>query len=115
MPLLKIQSNTTARKTNDEILKEATKQMAKWLGKPENFVMVRLETGIALAMAGETTPAVLVELKSIMLPDDRTRELAEKITTFLSELFDVPAERVFITFDSYDRHMWGWNGATFDR
>lgn len=113
MPFLNVQTNIGKSTVEQAFLKEATSFVAEMLGKPEEVVMVKLESECDLFFGGEAEPAALAELKSIGLPEDQTQIYAEKLTNFISEKLNVRSVRVFVIFESYERHMWGWGGKTF--
>lgn len=112
MPLLIVQTNKSEG-VSSGFLREATKQLAEMLGKPEKVVMVKLETGCEMSFGGTAETTALAELKSIGMPADATPTYAEKLSAYLSKQLDIPKERIFITFSSFERHMWAWNGKTF--
>lgn len=113
MPLLKLQTNAELDSGYEDKLKEATSFVAKFLSKPEKLVMVKLETNCNMAFGGSTQPAMLAELRSIGLPEEITQKLTQELTGFLSKTFDISSKRIFVVFESFERHMWGWNGSTF--
>ena len=114
MPILKVRTNVTLP-TDLQLafMKRASKAVALMLGKPERYVMISLDTGGAMLFAGEEAPLAYLELKSIGLPDDRTREFSSELCRLVSGEFDIPAERIYIEFTDAPRSMWGWNGAFF--
>lgn len=83
------------------------------LGKPENYVMVILQTNPAMLFAGSDEPLAYLELKSLGLPEDKTADFSSRLCTLVSELLGVAPERTYIEFSSPARHCWGWNHSTF--
>ena len=114
MPLLKIQTNAACpEEVRGEMLKQISASVADMLGKPERYVMVSLETNPHMLFAGEETPLAYLELKSIGLPEERTRAFADSLCTLISDRLGVASDRIYIEFSDAARHMWGWNGGTF--
>ncbi len=114
MPYLRIQTNQTVLpEERDTLLAEASRTAAEMLGKPERYVMVALRDGVPMVFAGSDAPCVYLELKSIGLPDERTAELSASLCELMERQLQVSRERVYIEFASAERHLWGWNGATF--
>lgn len=113
MPLLKLQTNAELNSDNEETLKKISTFVAGFLSKPEKLVMVKLETHCNMTFGGSAQPAMLAELNSIGLPEERTQKLTQELTAFLSKSFGIDGERIFVVFESFERHMWGWNGSTF--
>ena len=114
MPYLKIQTNEELLHAN-QLISKASKLVADILSKPEKYVMVALEETVNMIFGGTNEPAIFCELKSIGLPGDRTKEISEKLSDFLSIETGVPIDRIYIEFFNAERHMWGWNGTTFEK
>lgn len=113
MPYLKIQTNQTiATDQAETLLREASKLVAKELGKPESYVMVALTPPVPMLFAGSTEPTAYLELKSIGLPESRTAELSEALCHLMANL-NIDSNRVYIEFADAPRTMWGWDGRTF--
>ncbi len=114
MPYLKIQTNQeldeAARQT---LMKKASATVAKQLGKPENYVMVALQTAQNMLFAGTDGPLAYLELKSIGLPESTTQALSDNLCTLMAQELDIEKNRIYIEFADAPRHMWGWNGGTF--
>ena len=114
MPYLKIQSNQPVEEANaSAFIKRASKIVAQQLSKPENYVMVALDPPVPMVFAGDDTPAVFMELKSIGLSEAQTPALSAALCSLVEEELGVDAGRVYIEFADAPRKMWGWNRATF--
>ncbi|MDQ6987070.1 MAG: phenylpyruvate tautomerase MIF-related protein [Mariprofundaceae bacterium] len=112
MPYLNIQTNVPV---SDEaaLLAEASAAVAAMLGKPENYVMVHIESGVALMFAGMDAPAAYLQLKSLALPEAKTADYSATLCDLMQQTLGIEAGRVYIEFSAPDRHMWGWNSGTF--
>lgn len=112
MPLLEISTNT---KVDNElsITEKASALCTQMLGKPESYVMVKIQTEQTIIFAGNNEPAAHVKLKSLGLPEDKTTDFSASICAFISEQFDIDSARIYIEFANPERHMWGWNEKTF--
>lgn len=114
MPLLKITTNQAIEANKrSSLLLTASKSVANMLGKPERYVMILIENNPDMCFAGETTPLAYLELKSIGLPADRTTEFSNFLCQLVAEQLEISADRVYIEFSDAERHLWGWNAATF--
>ncbi|MCU7853184.1 MAG: hypothetical protein KZQ80_13335 [Candidatus Thiodiazotropha sp. (ex Monitilora ramsayi)] len=114
MPLLKITTNREVDPARrPALLKAASQNIANMLGKPERYVMVVLETNADMTFGGDDAPLAYLELKSIGLPDDRTTEFSNFLCELMTGQLEIPAERIYIEFSDAERHLWGWNSATF--
>ncbi len=112
MPLLSIDTNTPAS-DNTSGASTLSKAVAQMLGKPEQYVMVKLRTEQKLLFAGSDAPAAYVQLKSLGLPQDQTADYSATLCKLVASQFNIPKDRIYIEFSSPERHMWGWNGGTF--
>ena len=112
MPLLELTTNTTINDCQ-HIAQQASKLTAEILGKPESYVMVKIQPEQALIFAGTDEPAAHVKLKSLGLAENSTADFSEKICSFISSQLNINSARIYIEFASPERHMWGWDGKTF--
>lgn len=114
MPLLQVTTNQSiATEQQRPFMSHCSRSVAEILGKPERYVMVTLNQAAPMLFGGESSPCVYLELKSIGLPEDRTNDLSAALTQLMESELDVDADRVYIEFANAQRHMWGWNRATF--
>jgi phenylpyruvate tautomerase PptA (4-oxalocrotonate tautomerase family) len=112
MPLLELTTNTDIDDAQD-IAKQASKLTADILGKPESYVMVKIQPKQDLIFAGTDEAAAHVKLKSLGLPEKETTEFSAKICDFISSELGINSARIYIEFSNPERHMWGWDGRTF--
>lgn len=116
MPLLKIQTNVEIpNNQRHTLLTQTSSATASILGKPEAYVMVTLELNPDMLFAGSAAPLAYLELKSIGLPEAETKTLSHALYQLVSNQLGVQADRIYIEFSNAERHMWGWNGGTFER
>ncbi len=112
MPLLEISTNTEIE-NSQEIAEQASKLTADLLGKPESYVMVKIQSTQTLIFAGSNEPAAHVKLKSLGLPENRTADFSSSICSFINTELNISSARIYIEFSSPERHMWGWDDRTF--
>ena len=114
MPFFKIETNRQADDARTvALLNKASAMVSQMLGKPEQFVMVSIETDKRMMFGGDGEPTAFVQLKSIGLPTDRCAEFSGKICQFLNDELGIQPDRVFIDFKDAARNLFGWNGKTF--
>ena len=114
MPTLIIKTNANiAPNAAEPILKRASARVSELLDKPERYVMVILDQTPAMCFGGDTGPLAFLELKSLGLPEDRTRELSAALCALLQEALSISPDRVYIEFASPPRHLFGFNSRTF--
>jgi phenylpyruvate tautomerase PptA (4-oxalocrotonate tautomerase family) len=114
MPLLRITTNQSVDQDDlPALLKHASTSAAEMLGKPERYVMVDFVFNPHMLFSGTSASLAYLELKSIGLPGDRTGDFSRVLCELIEEQLHIPADRVYIEFSSAERHLWGWNAATF--
>ena len=115
MPLIKL--DTTERLSDEDKRRLATRLSrlgAETIGKPESYVMVAVADGVTMLHAGEPGPAAFVDVRSIGgLSGSVNRLLSEKICEALTEIAQVPGDRVYLNFTSLTAASWGHDGSTF--
>ncbi|MBE9564863.1 MAG: hypothetical protein IMF17_06415 [Proteobacteria bacterium] len=112
MPLLEITTNINIENAQAIALK-ASKLTAELLGKPEDYVMVKIHPKQILSFGGHNEPAAHIKLKSLGLAEDSTAEYSAKLCEFINTVLNIHSNRIYIEFSSPPRHMWGWDGKTF--
>ena len=114
MPYLKIQTNREiAEDVKQEILKKASILVARNLGKPEKYVMIRIDPSQPMMFGGSSTPCAYLELKSIGLPESKTEALSKVLCQLILDELKIPTDRIYIEFADAKDSMWGWDGGTF--
>lgn len=114
MPLLRISTaKQVTREDQEKILTEASSMVSKELGKPEGYVMTQFEGVETMTFAGSTEPACFLQLKSIGLPEAKTKELSAALCDFVDARLGIARNRVYIEFFDAPRTMWGFNSSTF--
>ena len=112
MPLLELTTNT-AISNCQEVAQQASKLTAEILGKPESYVMVKVNPEQTLIFSGTAEPAAHVKLKSLGLPENSTTEFSAKLCNFINTALGIDSARIYIEFADPERHMWGWDKKTF--
>jgi phenylpyruvate tautomerase PptA (4-oxalocrotonate tautomerase family) len=114
MPLLKITTNQPLDQVRmAELLKHTSESVAAILGKPERYVMISIEANPHMLFAGSDDALAYLELKSIGLPDDQTKDISHALCQLIAQQLAIPPERTYIEFSAAERHLWGWNSSTF--
>ncbi|XP_062164782.1 uncharacterized protein LOC133871358 [Alnus glutinosa] len=97
-----------------DILKDATKAVAKIIGKPESYVMILLNGGVPIAFAGTEEPAAYGELISIGgLGASVNGKLSSTIAEILQTKLSIDSSRFYVKFYDVERSFFGFNGSTF--
>ena len=77
MPLLEISTNIKVD-NSQQIAEQVSRLTADMLGKPESYVMVKIQAEQTLIFAGNNEPAAHIKLKSLGLPESNTADFSEK-------------------------------------
>ena len=112
MPVLQITTNVTIENV-DDLAKQTSSLVADILGKPESYVMVRVNGASDLIFAGTSDPCAHLMLKSLGLPESETRTYSEKLCSFIEQQLGISPARIYIEFINPERHMFGWDNRTF--
>ena len=119
MPLLQIHfsDKEISSSIKEEIHQSDAKILSEEIGKSIDFVMVILHSGCSLSFAQDTqTPCAYLEVKNVgKLPGEKTQRLSNKLTSLICDKLRVRPEHIYIEFQESERHLWGWNGATFEK
>ena len=114
MPFLELKTNKQlSADKKQHVMKDLTALLAKDLKKPERVIMIQCRDDQDLMFGASADPLAFIELRSIGLPEDQTVRLSQSLSSFVKNNLDIPADRLFINFRSFERHMWGYNGSTF--
>lgn len=93
---------------------KASALLSQILGKPEKYIMVFIDKNPDMIFGGISDPLIYIELKSIGLPRNRTKEISSRLCDLLNQETGVAPDRIYIEFADAERAMWGWNGTTFE-
>ncbi|MBP0020901.1 MAG: hypothetical protein J7647_25495 [Cyanobacteria bacterium SBLK] len=115
MPFIKVQSTASPDvKTVTMLLESLSVKLAKHLGKSENYVMTAFEGDIPMTFAGTPDRVCFLEIKNIgTMKPEQTKVMSQDFCQTISQILDVPSERIYIEFADAERHLWGWKGTTF--
>ncbi len=114
MPYLAVSTNAEFfPEAGRSFLKEASKALATGTGKPEQYVMVKLDAGQPLFFAGTDGPAAFLEVKSIGFPAHGVQALAASLCQLVAKHLGVPGERTYVVFTDVRAAMWGHDGEMF--
>lgn len=111
MPLMSIETNQIL--SNNTILSALSSSIATLLSKPESYVMLKYEHNDNMLFAGTNQPLAHIKIKSLGLDEDKTALFSKALCELIQQHFSISADRIYIEFANPERHMWGWNNATF--
>jgi len=83
-------------------------------GKSERFVMTDIAGGESLFMGAKKGDCTFCDVRLLgKITKEQKGSITGRITSLVTEIAEIPAERVYITFAEYDGDSWGWNSKTF--
>ncbi|GAB2219862.1 hypothetical protein Drorol1_Dr00007500 [Drosera rotundifolia] len=115
MPCLSISTNVSLDGVDTSaILADATKTIARLIGKPEAYVMIVLKGSVPIAFGGTEQPAAYGELLSIGgLNPETNKKISAAVAGILETKLSVPKGRLYLKFYDAKGSNVGWNGSTF--
>lgn len=114
MPHLSVETNVELDAGAQKLfLQRISEETADMLGKSEAYVMVSLRSGVSMSFAGESEPAMFMQLKSIGLPEGEIPAFSNRLCKFVQQQLGIPTRRIYIEFTAVQRQLWGWDGRTF--
>ena len=117
MPYCEISTNVSVetKAETDKVVLAVSKCVSENIGKPEKWVMVRVNTDQSMSYSGTTDPCAFVRLVSIgNLNEDANKVISQNLCSLLKDTLGISPDRVYIDFkDVEKRYMFGWNSGTF--
>ena len=119
MPLLQLHLSDQGieHSTKDDIHRFGAKILSEEIGKSIDFVMVVINSGCSLSFAQDTKiSCAYIEVKNVgELSGDITKSMSKRLTNLVYDKLKIKPERIYIEFQESQRHLWGWNGDTFEK
>lgn len=114
MPLIHLHlTSVVPENRRPELLASLSQMVAECIGKPEQYVMVCVDTA-AILMSGQGGEAAYAEVRSIGgLNPKVNRQLSAKVCALLQQSLGIAPERVYLNFLEVGASQWGWKGSTF--
>lgn len=114
MPYLNIETNASLSPSEGEsTLTTLSTQMASLLGKPEDYVMVRIGFSPSMSFAGTTEACAFCTLISLGLDDLQIPHLSQTLTNAVSHALSIGSDRIYLQFESPQRSHFAHNGNPF--
>ncbi len=99
MPLLKISTNLSKEKFNEELHLQLVDMVAAILKKPKQYVACHIVTDQCMSFGGTFEPCAQVLLQSIgRLGVEENKKYSLEIANFLQDKFGIPSNRSYIFF-----------------
>ncbi|XP_074562117.1 uncharacterized protein LOC141818530 [Curcuma longa] len=95
------------------IFSEATKVVAKFIGKPDSAMVVP-QGSVPISYGVSEQPAAYGELVSVGSPSpDVNKNMSAAVSSILETKSSIPKSRFFLKFYDSEGANFGWNGSTF--
>jgi phenylpyruvate tautomerase PptA (4-oxalocrotonate tautomerase family) len=110
--------NTNCKKIDsiaEEIIhKKVRDHIVRVIEKSEEFVLTIVNEGMKMNFGVNDDPCAYCEVKNVGLLDpEQTKQLSLLICNEISEQLNINTKKIYLEFQSSDRHMWGWDSSTF--
>lgn len=114
MPYIRIETNVNvADEKSVAVLAAVVGAAATATEKPIKVFQGCLSSGLCMSMSGSHEPTAYVEFKTLGLGDKASALSAGMCAALKSEL-NIPGDRVYISFQLFDKSMWGKDGKTME-
>ncbi|BBN13637.1 phenylpyruvate tautomerase [Marchantia polymorpha subsp. ruderalis] len=115
MPMLNVNTNVPLDAVViSDILKDASKAIARLLSKPESYVMISIRHGVPMSMGGSEEPTAYAELISIGgLTPPNNKKISAAISEILEKKASIDPGRFYLKFTDVKGSDIGYNGSTF--
>lgn len=114
MPVLTINTNVGASLIPNEFKRNATDMIASVLGKPASYIAIHVRPDQDISFGNQSEPTALCDLVSIgSLSVDVNKEVSKQICCLLESQLKITPNRVYITFNDYNKADIGYNKTTF--
>ncbi|KAG7402274.1 hypothetical protein PHYBOEH_003533 [Phytophthora boehmeriae] len=113
MPNVSVTSNVAVGGVDQAAaLAAISKAVATALGKSEQVVMVQLKLDTPMLFQGSDEPCAMIQLRSIGKVDaEHNPTTASVLTTAVSQVLNVPVDRIFMNIDDVHRGNWAKGGV----
>lgn len=113
MPYIQVKTNKEVSKKEELDLKTVLgKDISLLPGKSEAWLMVEVEDKRKLYFKGSDAPCAILEVKVYSEGGNiNYQPLTEALTTKVSELLNIPEDRIYIEYE--ETPNWGWAGSNF--
>ncbi|KAM9357217.1 macrophage migration inhibitory factor [Symphorus nematophorus] len=112
MPMFVV--NTNVAKVDPALLSEASEQLAKAIGKPEQYIAVHVNADQMMMFGGKMDPCALCSLHSIgRISGPQNKQYSKLVCGLLNKHLGISPDRIYINFVDMDAANVGWNNTTF--
>lgn len=113
MPFISTKTNRTLTDAQKISLKEKLGEAIAIIpGKSERWLMISLEDGLTMSLAGDMSATAMVDVEIFGSTTEAAyAKLTAEITRIVEEVANIPADRIYVKYREVD--VWGYNGENF--
>ncbi|XP_051926658.1 macrophage migration inhibitory factor [Hippocampus zosterae] len=114
MPMFVVNTNVAKGNVPPALLTEATKELAKAMGKPAQYIAVLINAEQMMMFGGKGDACALCSLHSIgKISPSENKQYSTLLCGLLNKHLGVSPDRIYINFVDMDAHNVAWNNSTF--
>ncbi|KAM7000201.1 macrophage migration inhibitory factor [Tautogolabrus adspersus] len=114
MPMFVVNTNVAKGDVPAALLSEASAELAKVMGKPEQYIAVHINSDQMMMFGGKGDPCALCSLHSIgKISVTQNKQYSKLLCGLLNKYLDISVDRIYINFTDMDAANVGWNNTTF--
>ncbi|KAL3044834.1 macrophage migration inhibitory factor [Trematomus bernacchii] len=114
MPMFTVNTNVAKSDVPAALLSEATEQLAKYMGKPPQYIAVHINPDQMMMFGGKGDPCALCSLHSIgKISGAQNKQYSILLCGLLNKHLDISPDRIYINFTDMDAANVAWNNNTF--
>ena len=117
MPTFILHYNSPNIKSNKLcILQDCARSiLSEEIGKSPEFVFTMINFCESMSFGDSPAYCAFVEVKNVgkMYPEI-TSSISKRLCSLISDYLEIEKEKIYIEFQESERHLWGWNGKTFN-
>tara|TARA_A100001015_G_scaffold56694_1_gene62317 strand:+ start:251 stop:610 length:360 start_codon:yes stop_codon:yes gene_type:complete len=114
--ILHYNSPNIESKVIETLQNNARSILSQEIGKSSDFVLTVINFCENMSFGDSSSPCAFAEVKNVgKLDASITTSMSDKLCCLISDSLGISKERIYIEFQESDRHLWGWNGKTFQK
>ncbi|KAJ8382433.1 hypothetical protein SKAU_G00032110 [Synaphobranchus kaupii] len=114
MPMFVVNTNVSKDAVPATLLAEATRVLAKAIGKPAQYIAVHINAEQMMMFGGKEDPCALCSLHSIgKIGASQNKEYSVLLCGLLNRHLGISPDRIYVNFIDMEAQNVAWNNSTF--
>ena len=89
--------------------------LSEEIGKSPDFVLTMINFCENMSFGDSPAYCAFVEVKNVgKINPEITSLISKRLCSLISDFLEIEEEKIYIEFQESERHLWGWDGKTFD-